>query len=150
MMRVDLRYIGVGAFIGAIVLSLASCNGGSSVSTNPTSAPTTTPTGPPTVTPSLTPPPTTPPTGVPTPTPTVTGADALIDFTGSFQFGPFTLDQFPNGVAIVTQQTGQTRQIVPMNLVNTFFHDLAQNLPVNKIPVAVCPKPTTAPTDETL
>jgi hypothetical protein len=85
----------------------------------------------------------------PTPTPTVSGVDAIIVFTGSFQFGPFEIDQFSDGVAVVTQSTGQNRQIVPLSIVRTFFHDLAQNVPVDQIPVGSCPKPTTAPTDET-
>jgi hypothetical protein len=153
-MRVNLRHIGIGAFLASI--ALASCGGGGStsgVASNPTGLiPSSTPSGPtPTPTPiGPTPTPSPTPSGVPTPSPTVSGAVAGIDFTGSFQFGTFNIQLYSNGVAVVTQSTGQSRQLVPRAITGKFFSDLAQNLPVDDILVGTCTKPTAPPTDETL
>jgi hypothetical protein len=150
MIRLSLREIGLGAFVAAI--GLASCGGGGSTGTS------TTPTAAPTTTPIPTPTPTSLPTGpTPTPTPitrpTVTpsprGAEAFITFSGSFQFGPFTIEMFSNNVATVIQSTGQSNYVIPGVIANPFWHDLAQNLPVNDIKIGSCPKPTAAPLDTT-
>jgi len=151
-MRINvLRFAGIGAFLAAV--TLAACSGGGTSTPSSATTPTAAPTGPtPTPTPRG-PSPTPTPTGspVPTPTPVATGANALIDFTGSYSYGPFTIDQYSNGIAIVTQSTGQGSFIVePHSLVTTFFHQLSLNLPVNDIKIGTCPKPTTAPTDQTL
>jgi hypothetical protein len=148
MIRVQLQHVGIGAFVAAMVVSLASCSGGgTSVATSPTVSPTVAP-------PSLSPipptaPPSTNPTPVPTPSPVATGAVANIIFTGSFQYGPFEIDQYSNGVAVLTQSSSQLNIRVPRTLVDTFYSQLRTMLPVDKIPVGVCPKPTVAPTDQT-
>jgi hypothetical protein len=152
-MRVDLRPIGIAMFLAAI--ALASCNGYGSatgVQSNPTGlVPSSTPTGPtPTPTPSgPSPSPSPTPSGVPSPTPTASGRVADIIFSGSFQFGAYEIALFGNDVAIVTQSTGVTNQFVPPAVASQFWRNLGQNLPVDKIPVGTCPKPTSAPTDVT-
>ena len=148
MIRVTLRHVGTGAFLAAI--GLAACAGGGAVqpsatptpSPTATARPTTNPTGP-------TPTPTPTATVQPTPSPTVSGAEAIISFTGSYTFGPFTILMYSNGVATVIQASGQSNQFVPGPLTHQFYHELALNLPVNDIQVAICPKPTTAPLDTT-
>jgi hypothetical protein len=152
MIRLSLREIGVGAFVAAI--GLASCGGGGSATgagSTPTGViPTTTPQ--PTPTPSSLPTNATPtptPSTRPSTTPSPRGAEAFITFSGSFEFGPFTIEMFSNNVATVIQSTGQSNYVIPGAIANPFWHDLAQNLPVNDIQIGSCPKPTAAPLDTT-
>lgn len=148
-MRVDLRPIGIGTFLAALVL--VSCNGYSTATggSSPTVAPSQSP-GSPTPTPTgLTPPPTTTPTGPTTPSPEPSGGSALIIFSGSFEFGPFSIQVFTNLVATITAPSGQFNEKLPYAVGHPFWKDLRENLPVSDIKIGTCPKPTAAPLDIT-
>jgi hypothetical protein len=142
MRLLDVRVVVVAAFITAV--GVVACGG-----TSNTSGPTPNPS-------SLIPTPTPKPTPTPTPLPsgvTPTPLAAVIQYSGSTQFSPFTVTVHVNGNAQVTLPTTFTPMpaTVPAATTKKFFSDLNTLGPVNNLKIGTCPRPTnTAYDDSTL
>ncbi len=129
----DVRVVVVAAFITAV--GVVAC-GGSSNTSGPSPNPS-----------SLVPTPTPKPTGTPTPLPsgvTPTPLAAVIQYSGSTVYSPFTVTVHVNGNAQVTLPSTYTPMpaTVPASTTKKFFGDLNTLGPVNNLKIGTCPRPT--------